>query len=79
VPVAVNCCVSPAGTDAVVGVTDIDVSTAAVTVRVAELLILPDVAVIVAVPVATAVAKPALVTVATELAEELHVAVFVRF
>ncbi len=41
-------------------------------------MIVPDVAVIVAVPFAMLVASPALLTVATEVAEEVHVA-FVRF
>jgi hypothetical protein len=50
VPVAVNCLLLPAATDADAGVTAIDVSTAAVTVSVAEPLIVPDVAVIVADP-----------------------------
>jgi hypothetical protein len=42
--------VSPAATVAVAGVTEIEVSTGAVTVSVAEPLIVPEVAVIVAVP-----------------------------
>jgi hypothetical protein len=50
VPVAVNCCVYPFATDAVPGVTAIEVNTAAVTVNVAEPLVVPDAAVIVAVP-----------------------------
>ena len=65
--------------DAFAGVTEIDESTAAVTVRVAELLTLPEVAMMVAVPLATPVATPLLLMVATELAEEVHVAVLVRF
>jgi hypothetical protein len=54
----VNCCLFPAATDAVVGVTAIEVNAAAVTVNVADPLIVPEVAVIVAVPAATLVAKP---------------------
>lgn len=73
---AVYCSVFPAATDAVVGVTAIDVRTGGVTVSVAEPVIFPEVAVIVAVPCATPVAKPvALFTVATDVAEEVQVAV----
>ena len=50
VPTAVNCCVYPAATDAVPGVTAIDVNTGAVTVNVVEPWIVPEVAVIVAAP-----------------------------
>jgi hypothetical protein len=57
VPVAVNCSVYPAATDAMFGVTAIEVSTG-VTVSVAEPVILPEVAVIVAVPAATPVVNP---------------------
>ncbi len=39
----------------------------------------PEVAVIVAVPVATLVANPALLTVATDVADELQLAVVVKF
>src|ERR1700691_2112106 len=79
VPVAVNCCFSPAGIDGDAGVTAIDVSTAAVTVSVAPPWMVPDVAVITTAPFATLVAKPPLVTVATVAADEVHVAVLVRF
>ena len=62
------------------GVTAIEVNTAAVTVNVADPLIAPDVAVIVAVPCATLVAKPVLVLmVATDVFEEVQLAVVVRF
>jgi hypothetical protein len=61
----------------VAGVTEIEVSTAAVTVNVAEPLMVPDLAVIVAVPCAMLVANPALPTVAIVVAEELQVAVLV--
>lgn len=64
--------------EAVAGVTDIEVKTAGVTVSVAELLMLPDDAVIAAIPVAIAVARP-LLTVAMEVAEELHTTELVRF
>ena len=79
VPVAVNCCVWPATTDAVVGVTEIEVNTAAVTVNVAEPLVVPDLAVMVALPCATLVASPPLLTVATDFADDVQVAVLVRF
>ena len=78
-PVAVNCCLLPAATEAVVGVTAIETNTAAVTVNVADPLIVPDAALIVAVPCATPVANPPLLTVATAVADELHVAVLVKF
>jgi hypothetical protein len=60
------------------GVTAIELRTAAVTVSVAEPLIVPDVAVIVAVPGASVVASPAVLTVAMEAADDVHVAVLVR-
>ncbi len=79
VPVAVNCCVSPAATDGLTGVTAIDCSMAAVTVSVVVPLMAPDVAVTVVVPTATPVARPLVLIVAVEVADELHVAVPVRF
>jgi hypothetical protein len=63
----------------VAGVTEIEVNTAAVTVNVAEPLIVPDLAVIVAPPCATLVARPPLLTVAIDVAEEVQVALLVRF
>jgi hypothetical protein len=62
----------------VAGVTEIEVNTAAVTVNVAEPLIVPEVAVIVVVPFATLVANPPALTVAIDFAEEVQVAVVVR-
>jgi hypothetical protein len=59
----------------VAGVTEIEVKTAAVTVNVAEPLIVPEVAVMVVLPVATLVASPPLLTVAIEIAEEVQVEV----
>jgi hypothetical protein len=58
--------VRPAATDALAGVTEIDVRTAAVTFSVAVPLIVPDVAVIVVVPCAIVVARPVLPMVATD-------------
>ena len=61
------------------GVTEIEVSTGAVTVNVAEPLIVPDLAVMVALPCARLVANPPLLTVAIDFAEEVQVAVVVKF
>jgi hypothetical protein len=58
VPVAVNCCAVPKAIEGFPGVTAIDTSTAAVTLRVVLPLTEADVAVIVAVPVPTLVASP---------------------
>jgi hypothetical protein len=58
-------------------VTEIEINAAAVTAKVAEPAIAPEVAVIVAVPCATLVAKPLLLIVAIEVDEEVQVAVLV--
>ena len=58
VPVAVNCCVNPAGTVGLAGVTLIDTKLVPVTVSVVEPKTPPDVAVICVVPAATPVASP---------------------
>ncbi len=79
VPVAVNCWLLPAGMEALDGETEIDVKTAAVIVSLAEPLIEPTLALIVAVPCATAPARPVLLTVATVAAEEDHCAELVKF
>src|SRR6202163_3847378 len=79
VPVAVNCCVPPFVTEGFAGVTAIDTSVAAVTVSVVLPVMLLEAAWIVVEPVVTAVAKPAAFIVATVTAEELHVAVLLRF
>ncbi len=76
---AVNCSVRPAATDAVPGVTAIEAKTGAVTVNVAEPVIVPEVAVIVVAPGAALVASPPLLTVAVVTADEVQVAVLVRF
>jgi len=60
-------------------VTEIEVNTAGVTVNVAEPLMAPDVAVRVAEPGATVVARPLPPTVATEVFEEVQLARAVRF
>jgi hypothetical protein len=81
--VAVNCCVVLFAIEGLIGVTAIDVSVAAVTVRVVDPDILPDVALIVVEPVATGVANPwdpaALLMVATPVLDELQVTAVVRF
>ena len=76
---AVNCWVSPLGTLGFAGVTAIDWSTAAVTVITVEPLTPPSAALMEEVPVATAVASPAVVMVATEVVAEAQVTWLVRF
>jgi hypothetical protein len=60
------------------GLTAIETRCAATTVNVEVSLKLPAVAVIVVCPAATVVARPVLLTVATELAEDVHVTPDVR-
>jgi hypothetical protein len=79
VPVAVNCCVAPLAIAGFAGVTAIDCSVAAVTVRVVEPLIAPDVALIVEFPTPAPVARPVVLIVAVAVVPELHVTVLVRF
>ena len=79
VPVAVNCCVVPAGTDGFAGVTAIDTSVGGVTVNVVDPPIEPSVAWIVALPVDIPVANPAPFMVATLVFEEDHDAELVVF
>ncbi len=74
-----NCWLVPFAIEALAGVIATELKIAGVTVRVAELLMLPDVAVMFAVPLATLVARPPLLTVAMEAREEVQVAVLVRF
>jgi len=57
-PVAVNCCVSPLAMEGAAGVTAIDTNDAVVTVKVAVPTSDPEVAVMLLVPCATAVATP---------------------
>lgn len=80
---AVNCWVAPVVMLGVAGVTLMDSSDAATTVKVVLPDWVPRVAVIVLVPAPTALASPfepvALLTVATALAEEVHVTAVVRF
>jgi len=64
--------------EAFAGVTAIEVSMGGVTVRVAEPLTEPDVAVMVLVPCAVPLANPELEMVAMFVAVDAHVAVLVR-
>ena len=73
------CCVAPLAIDVFPGVTAIDTSVAAVTVSVVVPEIVPEVALIVVEPVLAALARPAVVIVATVTLEELQVAVLVKF
>jgi hypothetical protein len=75
VPRASSCPVNPAGTLGEAGERAMDASTAGVTVSAAVPVFLPlgSVAVIVALPAATPVARPALEVVAIVVAEEVHV------
>jgi hypothetical protein len=65
--------VFPAGMLGLAGITEMEDRVARVTVRVVLPEILPDVAVMMAEPAATAVAKPLLLTVATEVSDEFQV------
>ena len=70
-----NCCVAPVAKLAGLGVTAMDEMVLAVTVSAAAPLTLPDVAVMVEVPAATAVARPAALMVAVAVLELDHVTV----
>ena len=75
-----NCCVLPAATDAVAGVTAIEVNTAAVTVRLAVFFTVPGLAVMVAVPAATPLASPVWrPIVAMEVLDEIQLTLVVMF
>jgi hypothetical protein len=65
--------------EAFAGDIDREVKTAEVTARVEELLIVPEAAVMDAVPWLDVLARPPLLTVATELSDEVHIALAVRF
>ena len=69
----------PLAIDGFAGVTATETSVAAVTVSVVLPETEPEIARMVVDPVLTAVAKPAVLIAATVPAEELHVAVLVRF
>ena len=74
-PLATKGCVPPITTVAVAGVTAMELNVAAVTVKVAEPVLPPNAAVIVAVPTDSPVATPGDMTVATAMVPELHVTV----
>ena len=76
---AVKFRVVPTGVPKLPGDMLIDVSVAVVTVREAVPLIEPEVAVMVTEPWPSALATPLLLIVATEMLEELQVALLVRF
>ena len=76
-PVAVNCWVPLTGMKGMAGVTSIE-SSAGVTVSAVFALTPPELADTVVLPVATLVARPPLLTVATPAAEELQVTEPVR-
>jgi hypothetical protein len=78
VAVATKSCVSPDVIDAVVGVIAIDLRFARVIDTVVAPLIEPDAAVMLEVPAETPVTTPALVTVATDVSDEVHVAELVN-
>jgi hypothetical protein len=78
VPVAVNCCVRPFATLGLAGVTAMETSAADITVSVVLPVMLPEVAEMVVVPAATAVARPPAAMVAVAVLDEAHVAVAVR-
>jgi hypothetical protein len=71
--------VFPAAIELFAGVTAIEARTAAVTVSVVVPCTVPETAVIVALPTIKPLARPAALIVATLEADELHVAVLVRF
>jgi hypothetical protein len=74
VPAAVNCCVSPAAIEGLAGVTLTEARTGEVTVSIAAPCTVPEPAVIVVLPTIKPPARPAALIVATEGADELHVA-----
>src|SRR5277367_4667594 len=79
VTVPVKFCVAPLAIEGFAGVTAIDCSVAAVTVKTVEPLIAPDVALIVEVPTPAPVARPAVVIVAVAVVPDDHVTLDVRF
>ena len=75
---AVNCCVLPAATDGFAGVTAMELRAGAVTAREVLPETAPSVAMMVVLPVATAVAKPEELMVAAALLVEDQVTLAVR-
>jgi hypothetical protein len=72
-PTALNCCVVPSAIVGLAGLTAIEIRCAATTVKVEESENDPTVAVMVVLPAPTVVTTPVLLTVATEVEEELQV------
>jgi len=72
-PMATNCCPNPAGTLGLAGVTDMEDRVTEVTVRGVLPEKVPEVAVMVTLPAEPAVARPLLVTVATDGLDEAQV------
>ena len=72
VPVAVNCCVEPASKELFAGVIVMLYNTAGVTVKTAELLAVPNVAVMEVCPATKLAASPFALIVATDEFDELH-------
>lgn len=83
VPAAANCCCVPSASEGVAGVMASDTKTAELTVSVVDPVTVPAVAVMVAVPCPTLLARPcplaALLIVATLVVSELHCTVPVMF
>jgi hypothetical protein len=71
-PNAVNCWVAPTGMLGLAGVTDMEARVAEVTVRAVLPVIVPEAAVMVAVAATAVVAKPLLLTVATDVLDEVQ-------
>ena len=78
VPVAVNASVVPNAKEEFAGFTAIDINAAGFTVIAVDPEIIPEAAVIVAVPAPALVARPPAAMVATAVWEDVHVAVLVR-
>ncbi len=78
-PVAIRARVVPRAKEGLVGVTANDTSVGGVTLSVAEPLVEPEVAVMVAPPTLCPVANPLPAMVATAVADELQLAALVRF
>src|SRR5215472_829891 len=79
VPVAANCCVRPAATEGFAGVTLMDTTAGADTVRAAEPVTEPDDAVMLVLPTPSVVANPAALIVATAGLPDAQPTVPVRF
>ena len=78
VPVAVNCCVVPSATLADCGLMAIETRVAAVTVRRVDALIVPDVAVRVAVPIPSLWTNPVVLIVAVPTVSLVQVTLLLR-